>query len=165
MYFRKRQSSVLSSSVELTPRVSSLLVRLMLRAALRNGVLGAVPSLAWKHWDGCLFASWTPGVYKGSWGSPNLQDPNFVTNGVTQWEAGENLTSRGCSVSHSKEMSDGLVIDRIHSRNPLILCICNVDNRRGSENWRCEGTNIKNEGPHLFVLENRKFSPTRIVEG
>ena len=48
-------------------------------------------------------------------------------------QARENLTCRGYSISYSKEMSDGLVVDGIHSRNPLVLCICKVDNRSGSE--------------------------------
>ena len=56
MYFRKRQSSELSGSVELSLRVLNLLVEL-LGTALRNGVLGAVPIVAWRHSDGCLSAS------------------------------------------------------------------------------------------------------------
>ena len=48
-------------------------------------------------------------------------------------QAGKNLTCRGCSISYSKEMGDGLVVDGIHSRNSLVLCICKVDNRSGSE--------------------------------
>ena len=137
-YFKKRQSSEFSSSAELTVRVSSLLVGLVLRTALRNGVLGAAPTTAWKHADGCSFASWTPGVYEGTWGSLNLRDPVFskgVMDDNKQCESGENLTGRGCSVSYSKELSDGLVIDGIHGRNSLVLCICKIYNRRGSENW------------------------------
>ena len=44
MYFKKRQSSEPVSSVELTLRVSSLLVGLVLGTPLRNGVLGARPT-------------------------------------------------------------------------------------------------------------------------
>ena len=66
-----------------------------------------------------------------------------------QYEAGKNLTSWGCSVSYSKELSDRLVVDGIQSRNPLVLCICKVDSLSGSENRRCEATDIKNEGPHI----------------
>ena len=43
MYFRKRQSSELSESVDLA---LSLLIGLVLEAALRNGVLGAAPAAA-----------------------------------------------------------------------------------------------------------------------
>ena len=50
-----------------------------------------------------------------------------------RYEEGKNLTGWGCSVSYSKELSDRLVVDGIQSRNPLVLCICKVDNRRGSE--------------------------------
>ena len=57
MYFKNRQSSELSVSVELSLRVSNLLVELVLGTASRNGVLGAEPTGAWKHWDGCLSAS------------------------------------------------------------------------------------------------------------
>ena len=46
MYFKKRQSSEPVSSVELTLRVSSLLVGLVSRTVLRNGVLGARPTPA-----------------------------------------------------------------------------------------------------------------------
>ena len=47
----------------------------------------------------------------------------------------KNLTGWGCSVSYSKELSDGLVVDGIQSRNSLVLCICKVDNWSvGSEN-------------------------------
>ena len=179
MYFRKRQSSEFSDSVEPTVRVSSLLVGLVLRTALRNGVLGAEPVPVWRHADGCLFASWTPGVYEGSWGSLNLRDPVFskgVMDDNKQCEAGENLTGRGCSVSYSKEINDGLVDEGIHDRNALVLSICKVYNRRGGENWtwRCEATNKKNEGPHypfskskvsllLFMLVERDESD-RIVK-
>ena len=89
----------------------------------------------------------------------------LVTKGVTQCEAGGNLTIRGCRESYSKEMSDGCVIDRIQSRNPLILCICKVDNRSGSESWRCEGTNMKNEGPHLSIPKNGNWSAAIYTAG
>ena len=151
IYFRKRQSSELSSSVELSLRVSNLLVGLVLGTPLRNGDLGAVPNPAWGHWDGCLFASWTPGVYEGSWGSLNLWEPVLVTKGVNPMRSRQkDLTGRSCSVSYSKEMSNRLVVHGIHSRNPLILCVWKVDNRTrsGSENERCEATDTKNEEPH-----------------
>ena len=51
-----------------------------------------------------------------------------------RYEATENLTGWGCSVSYSKELSDRLVVDGIQSRNPLVLCICKVDSLTGSEN-------------------------------
>ena len=160
MYLRKRQSSELSGSVvELTLRVSNLLVGLVLGTGLRNGVLEAVPSAAWKHWGGCLFPSWTPGVYEGGWGSLNLRDP-VLSKGVNddkRYEAGKNLTGRGCSISYSKEMGNGLVVNGIHSSNPLVLCISKVDNWSGSKDRRCEATNIRNEEPHLPFYEIEKF--------
>ena len=104
MYFRKRQSSELSGSVELSLRVLNLLVEL-LGTALRNGVLGAVPTVAWRHSDGCLSASWTPGVYEGSWGSLNLRDPVFNKGviGVKQYEAGKKPYQSGLQRILSQE--------------------------------------------------------------
>ena len=146
IYFRKRQSSELSGSIA---RVSSLLVRELVS---RNGVLGALPIPACQHSGGALSASWTPGVYKGSWGSLNLRDPDLTVRKQYSTWIRRTHTSRCCSISYSKKMSDSLVVNRIHGRNTLILCICKVDNRSGSENWRCEVAKMKNEGPHSHAL-------------
>ena len=54
----------------------------------------------------------------------------MINNAAKQ---GNNLTDRGCSVSYSKKVSDGLAVDGIQSRNPLVSCITKVDNWSGSE--------------------------------
>ena len=166
-YFRKRQSSELRVGLEsmLRLRVLSLLLRLVSETtgfSLRNGVVGASPTPAWKHWGGSLSANWRPGVNEGVCGSLNLKCPIFIKDKLLLiWkEAGGQIPTRWwCGISYSKELCNGRVADWIQRRNSLVPCIWKVNN--WSDRGDCpseETTDIKNEVDESFGGSHLNFS-------